>query len=124
MTLDTKLRWKPHVKKKQEELNLKYRKMYWLMGRYSALSIYKSSCCTNRFSSQYGLIVFNFGVVPAKATEISYSCSRIQYSVVSWMPLGTFAMKTLIKIWMWQLSIASSNSMLKGMNNAYIGISM
>jgi hypothetical protein len=26
MTLDTKLRLKPHVKKKQEELNLKYRK--------------------------------------------------------------------------------------------------
>jgi len=27
-------------KKKQEELTLKYRKMYWLMGRYSALSVY------------------------------------------------------------------------------------
>jgi len=40
MTLDAKLRWKPHVKKKQEELTLKYRKMYWLMGRYSALSVY------------------------------------------------------------------------------------
>jgi hypothetical protein len=38
MTLDAKLRWKPHVKKKQEELKLKYRKMYWLMGRSSALS--------------------------------------------------------------------------------------
>jgi len=40
MTLDAKLRWKSHVKKKQEELILKYRKMYWLMGRYSALSVY------------------------------------------------------------------------------------
>jgi hypothetical protein len=39
MTLDAKLRWKPHVRKK-EELTLKYRKMYWLMGRYSALSVY------------------------------------------------------------------------------------
>ena len=39
MTLDAKLRWKPHVKKK-EELTLKYRKMCWLMGRYSALSVY------------------------------------------------------------------------------------
>jgi hypothetical protein len=38
MMLDTKLRWKLHIKKKQE-LNLKYRKMYWLMGRYSALSV-------------------------------------------------------------------------------------
>jgi hypothetical protein len=42
MTLDTKLRWKPHVKTNQEELNLKYRKMYWLMGRYCALSIYNN----------------------------------------------------------------------------------
>jgi len=41
MTLDVKLRWKPHVKKKQEELILKYRKRYWLMGRYSARSVYK-----------------------------------------------------------------------------------
>ena len=40
MTLDAKLRWKLHVKKKLEELTLKYRKMYWLMGRYSALSVY------------------------------------------------------------------------------------
>jgi hypothetical protein len=39
MTLDAKIRWKPHVKK-QEELTLKYRKMYCLMGRYSALSVY------------------------------------------------------------------------------------
>lgn len=38
MTLDTKLRWKEHVKKKKEELNLKYRKMYWLLGRHSELT--------------------------------------------------------------------------------------
>jgi hypothetical protein len=31
-------------------------------------------------------MVFNFGVVPAKATEISYDGSRIEYSVVVWMP--------------------------------------
>jgi len=28
------------ARKKKEELTLKYRKMYWLMGRYSALSVY------------------------------------------------------------------------------------
>ena len=38
MTLDTKLRWKVHVKKKREELGLKYKHMYWLMGRRSAMS--------------------------------------------------------------------------------------
>jgi hypothetical protein len=66
-------------------------------------------------------MVFNFGVVPTKATEISYNGSRIEYSVVSWMPPGTFAMTTFIRMWM---SITSSNSMLRDMYNAYIGISM
>jgi hypothetical protein len=40
MTLDVRLRWKAHIKKKKEEFNLKYRKMYWLLGRNSKLSIY------------------------------------------------------------------------------------
>ncbi|CAG9827547.1 unnamed protein product [Diabrotica balteata] len=39
MTLDSKLRWKAHVKKK-EELKIKFRKVYWLMGKKSTLSIY------------------------------------------------------------------------------------
>jgi hypothetical protein len=38
MILDTKLRWKVHVKRKREELDLKYRSMYWIMGRQSAMS--------------------------------------------------------------------------------------
>jgi hypothetical protein len=62
---------------KKEELELKYRKMHWLMGRWPYLYI-TSSCYTNRFSSQYGLMIFNFGVVPAKATEVSYKDSRIE----------------------------------------------
>ncbi|KAI5754873.1 hypothetical protein M8J77_012232 [Diaphorina citri] len=39
MTLDVKLKWKEHVKKKREQLNIKFRKMYWLLGRYSTLPI-------------------------------------------------------------------------------------
>jgi hypothetical protein len=38
MTLDAKFRWKVHIKKKREKLGLKYKHMYWLMGRRSALS--------------------------------------------------------------------------------------
>jgi hypothetical protein len=38
MTLDSKLRWKAHVKKKRQELNLKFRKMHWLIGRNSELT--------------------------------------------------------------------------------------
>jgi hypothetical protein len=32
-TLEAKLRWKAHIKKKREELGLRYKKMYWLIGR-------------------------------------------------------------------------------------------
>lgn len=39
MTLDARLRWKAHVKKKREELGIKYRKLYWLLGRNSELSV-------------------------------------------------------------------------------------
>jgi hypothetical protein len=40
MTLDAKLRWKAHIKKKQEELQIKFRKMYWQLGRRCELSMY------------------------------------------------------------------------------------
>lgn len=39
MTLDAKMKWKEHVKKKRTQLDLKYNKMKWLMGRYSPLPI-------------------------------------------------------------------------------------
>ena len=40
MTLGSKLRWNLHVKKERKELGLKYKKMYWLMGRRSDLSVH------------------------------------------------------------------------------------
>jgi hypothetical protein len=40
MIPDVKLRWKEHIKKKREELNIKFRKMYWLLGRSSELSVH------------------------------------------------------------------------------------
>lgn len=39
MTLDARLRWKSHVKKKKQEFYLKYRSMYWLLGRCSMLPL-------------------------------------------------------------------------------------
>ena len=39
MNLDAKLRWKHHIKMKRAELNIRYRKYYWLLGRHSKLSI-------------------------------------------------------------------------------------
>jgi hypothetical protein len=41
MALDTKLlRWTEHIKKKHDELNIKFRQMYWLLGRNSELSVH------------------------------------------------------------------------------------
>jgi hypothetical protein len=40
MALDAKHRWKAHVKKKREELELRYKKMYWLIGRNSSPSLH------------------------------------------------------------------------------------
>lgn len=38
-TLDAKLRWKDHVKKKVSELNIKFRKMYWLLSPTSEMTM-------------------------------------------------------------------------------------
>jgi hypothetical protein len=41
MNLDIRLQWKEHIKKKKRrELDLKYKKMYWLLGRKSQLSVH------------------------------------------------------------------------------------
>ena len=38
--MDAKLRWKAHVKKKRVEMDLRYKRMYWLIGRSSSLSLH------------------------------------------------------------------------------------
>jgi hypothetical protein len=40
MTLDAKFQWKEHIKKKRDQLNIKFRKMYWLLGCNSELSVH------------------------------------------------------------------------------------
>jgi hypothetical protein len=40
LTLDAKLRWKGHIKKKHDELNIRFKKMYLLLERNSELSIH------------------------------------------------------------------------------------
>jgi hypothetical protein len=58
MTLDAKLRWKEHVKKKTEELNIKYRKVKWLLGRTSQLSIQNKI----RVYNQIIKLVWTYGI--------------------------------------------------------------
>ena len=38
MTLNARLNWKEHIKKKQTELNLKYKKLKWIIGRNSKVT--------------------------------------------------------------------------------------
>ena len=40
MTVDIKLHWKIHAKKKRTELYQKFSKLYWVLGRHSELSVY------------------------------------------------------------------------------------
>jgi hypothetical protein len=40
MILDAKLRWKEHIKKKRDEINIKFRKMSWLLRRNSEQSVH------------------------------------------------------------------------------------
>jgi Leu/Phe-tRNA-protein transferase len=37
--VEAKLRWKEHIKEKRDEFNIKFRKMYWSLGRNSKLSV-------------------------------------------------------------------------------------
>jgi hypothetical protein len=40
MTLDAKLWWKGHIKKKRDELNIKFGKIYWLLGHNYEVSVH------------------------------------------------------------------------------------
>jgi hypothetical protein len=120
MTLDTKFRWKPQVKKEQEELNLKYRKMYWLLGHYSALSIYNKLMLYQQVLKPvwtYGIQLWGC-TIQSNRNIIQRFQNRVLRGIVDvpWY-IRNDNLHT-------DLAIASSNSMLKDMNNAYIGISM
>lgn len=48
MTLDAKLHWKEHVKKKKEELDIKLSKLYWLLGRNTKTSTFNKLLVYNQ----------------------------------------------------------------------------
>jgi uncharacterized protein YeeX (DUF496 family) len=61
MTLDAKLRWKEHIKKKRDELNIKFKKMYWLLGRNSEMSFHNKLTYTSKLYVQFGVMVSSSG---------------------------------------------------------------
>ena len=49
ITLDAKLHWKPHIKMKQQEMKIRFRNLYWLLGRRSELDLIIRYCYTNKY---------------------------------------------------------------------------
>jgi hypothetical protein len=60
-TLDAKLQWKEHIKKKCDELNIKFRKMYWLLGCNSELSVHNKLPLYKQVICQFGVMVSSPG---------------------------------------------------------------
>ena len=110
---------------KKEELTLKYRKMYWLMGRYSALSVYNKLMLYQQVIKP----VWTYGIQLWGCTSqsnrniIQRFQNRVLRGIIDAPWYCTFEMTTYIRIWMWKLSITSSKSMLKVMNNDFNGTS-
>jgi len=48
MNLDAKVKWNEHTKIKKTELGIRYRQLYWLMGRNSKVSIYNKMLLYNQ----------------------------------------------------------------------------
>jgi uncharacterized protein YeeX (DUF496 family) len=79
MTFDAKLRWKDHIKKKRDELNTKFRKMYWLLGSNSELSIH------NKLTLYRQVIrpVWNYGIqLWGYASDSNQVIQRCQNKVI------------------------------------------
>jgi hypothetical protein len=61
MTFDAKLQWKEYINKESDELNIKLRKMYWLLACNSELSVHNDSYYTIKLYIQLGVMVSGFG---------------------------------------------------------------
>ena len=78
MNLDSKIKWREHVKIKLDELRIRYRELYWLMGRQSKTSIYNKMLIYNQILS--GLMDANYGDVQQKLTFYPYNGFKTKYS--------------------------------------------
>jgi hypothetical protein len=79
MMLDAKLRWKVHVKKKREELGLIYRKIYWLLGRRSTLSLHDKLMLYKQILKPIWTDGIPLWDVPNRVILKLYSASKTKY---------------------------------------------
>jgi exosortase/archaeosortase len=114
MTLDAKLRCKEPIKKKRDELNIKFRKMYWLLGSNSELSVHNKLI----LYKQVILPVWNYGIQLwgcANDSNIEVT-QRYQNKVLKSLHHATFEIVAFIVISesrRLQISSLSSPSLMK-----------
>jgi hypothetical protein len=97
MTLDAMLRWKKHVKENLKVLGLKYKKIYWLLGRRSTLSIYNKLVPYKeilRTVLTYDLQLLGF---PKHRNLTSFTNFKTSYLGTSMMKLGISETATYIR---------------------------
>ena len=119
MTLDAKFRWKPHVKKKREELGLRYKKIYWLTERVSSLSLHNKHLLYKQILKPYGYTVSNSGIAANKVTETLYNDSRTKFYGTLSMHPGTVETLTSTDTWKWTLCLAKSRVAQKHEENLH-----
>jgi hypothetical protein len=86
MNLDIQLRWKEHVKKRRE-LDIKYKKKYWLLGRKSQLSVHAKLLLYKQVLKPiwtYGIQLW--GCAPT--SNLKYRYSKTRYCKVLWTSHG------------------------------------
>jgi len=122
MTLDAKLHWKARVKKKCNKLGLKYKKMYWLMGRRSALLIHNKLLLYKQYWCLCGPTAYSCGDAWNRATLTSFIGFKTRYLGTSLMHLGISETSTSIGTFKWRwlrIKLGSSlRSVKKGFSTA------
>jgi hypothetical protein len=113
MSLDAKLQWKEHIKKKCDELNIKFRKMYWLLGRNSELSVHNKLILYKQVKCpiwSYGIQLWdctsdsNIEVIHTTKTSV-LSIHHVTFEIVTfivisglrWLQISSLSSPTLMK---------------------------
>jgi hypothetical protein len=89
MNLDANLRWKEHIKKKRDELNIKFKKMFELLGNNFELSVLSKFILYKQVIVQFGVNGIqlwgcasesNFQVIPPYQKCAKMCCQRTMVS--------------------------------------------
>lgn len=83
--LDQRLTWKRHIEAKRNQLNLKYRQLYWLLGRKSKLSVKNKVLVYNSILKpiwSYGLPLWGCAK-PTRLKSIQQFQSKVLRSIVN-----------------------------------------